>query len=116
METQKIYLVSYTTHSYEQVVSHYNAYHSKDAANEAVINLWQSIADYYYQKENLSYQMITHYQKEKLDEIFTGDRTHRMAIEEILQEIAELDNPLPYFDMERNNIYIKEIDFVTPKI
>jgi hypothetical protein len=114
METKKIHLVSYTTHSYEQVVSHYNAYHSKDAANEAVINLWQSIADYYYQKENLSYQMITHYQKEKLDEIFTGDRTHRMAIEEILQEIAELDNPLPYFDMDRNIICIEDIKLINP--
>jgi hypothetical protein len=108
--------VWYTTDSYDQVVVFYKAYHSKDAANDAVVNLWQSIADYYYQTENLSHQMIHHYRQEKLDEIFTGDRTHRMAIEEILQEIAELDEPLPYFDMERNGIYIEEIDFVTPKI
>jgi hypothetical protein len=116
MEQKKIYLVYYTTNSYDQDVEFYKAYTSNEDAKDAVTNLWRSIADYYYQIENLSYQMISHYQKEKLDEIFTGDRTHRMAIEEILQEIAELDNPLPYFDMERNNIYIKEIDFVTPKI
>jgi type II secretory pathway component HofQ len=114
METQKIYLVSYTTHSYEQVVSHYNAYHSKDAANEAVINLWQSIADYYFQKENLSYQIIHHYQQEKLDEIFTGNRTHRMAIKEIEQEIAELENPLPHFDVDRNIICIEDIKLINP--
>ena len=116
METKKMYLVWYTTDSYDQVVVFHKAYHSKDAANDAVVNLWQSVANYYYQKENLSYQIIHHYQQEKFGEIFTGDRTHRMAIEEIEQEIAELDNPLPYFDMERNGIYIEEIDFVTPKI
>ena len=116
METKKMYLVWYTTDSYDQVVVFYKAYHSKDAANDAVVNLWQSIADYYYQKVNLSHQMITHYQEENLDEIFTGDRTHRMAIKEIDKEYWDLKEPLKYFDMERNGIYIEEIDFITPKI
>lgn len=116
MENKKIYLVWYTTHSYEQVVVFHKAYHSKDAANEAVINLWRMMADYYFQKETLSCQMLNHYEAEMLDEIFTGDRTHRMAIEEILQEYAELsefNNPLPRFDMETNGIYIEEIDYIT---
>jgi hypothetical protein len=114
MEQKKIYLVYYTTNSYDQDIVFYKAYTSSEDAKDAVINLWKSIADYYYQIENLTYQMITHYQKEKLDEIFTGDRTHRMAIEEILQEIAELDNPLPYFNMERNDIYIEDIKLINP--
>jgi hypothetical protein len=37
-----------------------------------------------------------------------------MAIEEILQEIAELDNPLPYFDMDRNIICIEDIKLINP--
>ena len=113
METKKIYLVWYTTDYYEEVVVFYKSYHSKDAANNAVINLWRIMADYYYQKDILSYQLLRHYEEEKLDEIFTGDRTHRMAIKEIEQEIAELKCPLPRFDMERNGIYIEEIDYIT---
>lgn len=113
MENKKIYLVWYTTDSYDQVVVFHKAYHSKDAANEAVINLWQSIADYYCQKETLSYQMIQHYRQGNLDEIFTGDRTYRMAIREIEQEIAELYNPLPYFDLYENGIHIEEVDYIT---
>jgi hypothetical protein len=116
MEQKKIYLVYYTKNSYDQNDAFYKTYSTEEDAKDAVINLWKTIAQHYFAKDELNYQMISHYKNEKIDEIFTGDRTHRMAIEEIKKEMWELEEPLPYFDLERNDIYIEEIDFVTPKI
>jgi hypothetical protein len=116
MEKKTIYLVYYTTNSYDQDIVFYKAYPTNEDAKDAVINLWEKITQYYFAKDELNHQIISHYKNEKLDEIFTGDRTHRMAIEEIQKEMWELEEPLLYFNTEINNIYIEEIDFVTPKI
>jgi len=116
MELKQIYLVYYTTNSYDQNEVFYKAYPTKEDAKTAVLNLWKRVAEYYFYRNETNLQMISLYKREELDEIFTKNKTIRMMIEEIEKRDLEIKAPLDDFDFEINNIYIKEIDFVNPSI